>query len=130
MFGWKGWGRRVTFVCPAGVYPPVCVRTFPLFVLGTDKQGVDQIVSPLCACGGSDQDGSGCPPRIYLRRLCAVLLQFCVSIRTSAPCERFSPLSTMYDAVHDWISSYGRQYVLTTTCTENISHPREVDAFG
>ena len=85
--------RAKGYVCVPGwsLSSRLCAH-FPLFVLGTDKQRVGQIASLLCACGGSDQDGSGCPPRIYLRRLCAVSLQFCVLIRTSAPCERLSSI--------------------------------------
>ena len=80
--------RAKGYVCVPGwsLSSRLCAHFLP-FVLGTDKQGVGRIASLLCACGGS---GSGCPPRIYLRRLCAVSLPFCVLIRTSAPCERLS----------------------------------------
>ena len=93
--------RAKGYVCVPGwsLSSRLCAHFLP-FVLGTDKQGVGRIASLLCACGGS---GSGCPPRIYLRRLCAVSLQFCVSIRTSAPCERLS--SVCNDAAPDWIHS-------------------------
>jgi len=121
--------RAKGYVCVPGwsLSSRLCAHFLP-FVLGTDKQGVGRIASLLCACGGSDQDGSGCPPRIYLRRLCAVSLPFCVSIRTSAPCERLS--SVCNDAAHDWIPSCGRKAVFAIACTENNGHPREVDAFG